>query len=125
MSISRLLTARALADRLGVSTETVLRWTRRGELPAHRLPGGMIRYYDANGKRRRKSPFPSRSAGLAHYRDVIEPQLRGEAVPMPDLTFGALVPLYLERHAATVRPRTIQTLRERLPHAERAFGTVP
>ena len=29
---------------LGVSTETVLRWTRRGELPAIRLPGGAIRY---------------------------------------------------------------------------------
>jgi excisionase family DNA binding protein len=29
---------------LGVSAETVLRWTRRGELPAVRLPGGAIRY---------------------------------------------------------------------------------
>jgi excisionase family DNA binding protein len=29
---------------LGVSTETVLRWTRRGDLPAIRLPGGAIRY---------------------------------------------------------------------------------
>lgn len=40
----RLLTARELADRLGVSTETVLRWTRRGELPAIRLPGRALRY---------------------------------------------------------------------------------
>jgi excisionase family DNA binding protein len=39
-----LLTARAVADLLGVSAETVLRWTRRGELPAIRLPGGAIRY---------------------------------------------------------------------------------
>jgi excisionase family DNA binding protein len=38
------LTARAVADLLGVSTETVLRWTRRGEIPAFRLPGGSIRY---------------------------------------------------------------------------------
>lgn len=38
-----LLSARDVADRLGVSTETVLRWTRRGELPAVRLPGGAIR----------------------------------------------------------------------------------
>jgi excisionase family DNA binding protein len=29
---------------LGVSTETLLRWTRRRELPAVRLPGGAIRY---------------------------------------------------------------------------------
>lgn len=40
----RLLTAREVADRLGVHPETVLRWTRRGELPARRLPGGAIRY---------------------------------------------------------------------------------
>jgi excisionase family DNA binding protein len=39
-----LLTARAVSDTLGVSPETVLRWTRRGELPAIRLPGGAIRY---------------------------------------------------------------------------------
>ena len=40
----RLLTAREVAERLAVSTETVLRWVRRGELPANRLPGGMIRF---------------------------------------------------------------------------------
>jgi excisionase family DNA binding protein len=41
---SRLLTAREVADRLGVTAETILRWTRRGELPAFRLPGGAIRF---------------------------------------------------------------------------------
>jgi excisionase family DNA binding protein len=40
----RLFTARVVADMLGVSAETVLRWTRRGELPAIRLPGGAIRF---------------------------------------------------------------------------------
>jgi excisionase family DNA binding protein len=39
-----LLTARQVGELLGVSTETVLRWTRRGELPAIRLPGGAIRF---------------------------------------------------------------------------------
>jgi excisionase family DNA binding protein len=39
-----LLTARAVADIIGVSSETVLRWTRNGSLPAIRLPGGAIRY---------------------------------------------------------------------------------
>lgn len=39
-----LLTARHVAGQLGVSAETVLRWTRRGDLPAIRLPGGAIRY---------------------------------------------------------------------------------
>jgi excisionase family DNA binding protein len=38
------LTAREVADLLGVSAETVLRWTRAGTLPAIRLPGGAIRF---------------------------------------------------------------------------------
>jgi excisionase family DNA binding protein len=42
--MSSLLTARQVADRLGVSAETVLRWTRRGELPGFRLPGGALRF---------------------------------------------------------------------------------
>src|SRR5215218_9291388 len=84
-----------------------------------------LRYYDAAGKRRRKSPFPSKSAALAHYRDVIEPELRGEAPARPELTLAELIEVYLERHAASVRPRTIVTLRERLVHATKAFGDVP
>lgn len=43
----RLLTAREVAEMLGVSTETVLRWTRRGLLPGLRLPGGALRYREA------------------------------------------------------------------------------
>jgi excisionase family DNA binding protein len=39
-----LLTARELAERWGVSPETVLRWTRRGELLAICLPSGALRY---------------------------------------------------------------------------------
>lgn len=81
-----------------------------------------LRYRDADGVRRRQSPFPSKSAALRWYRDVIEPQLRGEPAPMPELTLSALVELYLQRHAAGVRSRTIVTLRERLVLAERVFG---
>src|SRR5215207_8328580 len=84
-----------------------------------------LRYYDPNGERRRKSPFASKSAALQHYRDHIEPQLRGEPVPRLDMTLAAFVPVYLERHGANVRPRTIVTLRERLAHATRAWGDVP
>jgi excisionase family DNA binding protein len=42
--MTSLLTARQVADRLGVSAETVLRWTRRGDLPGFRLPGGALRF---------------------------------------------------------------------------------
>jgi integrase len=99
--------------------------TQRGQ--AYRLGPNRwgLRYYDATGTRRRKSPFPSRSAALAHYRDVIEPQLRGDPIPLPNLTLAEFVPLYLERHAASVRPRTIATLRQRLAYATAAFGRVP
>jgi integrase len=84
-----------------------------------------LRYYDVNGVRRRKSSFPSKSSALAHYRDVIEPQLRGERVGLPDLTLAEFIPLYLERHSGSVRSRTIVTLRERLPHAIETFGSIP
>ena len=46
--MSGLLTARQVADVLGVSAETVLRWTRRGDLPAIRLPGGAIRFRETD-----------------------------------------------------------------------------
>jgi integrase len=80
-----------------------------------------LRYYDQEGKRRRVSPFPTRSAALAHFRDVIEPQLRGETASLPDLTLSEFVDLYLDRHAAVVRPGTIRVLRERLGYATRAY----
>jgi excisionase family DNA binding protein len=43
----RLVTAREVADMLGVSSETVLRWQRQRKLPAIRLPGGAIRFRQA------------------------------------------------------------------------------
>ena len=57
--------------------------TQRGQ--AYRLAPNKwgLRYYNADGKRCRKSPFPTKSVALAHYRDVIEPDL-----------------LYLDRHGA-------------------------
>lgn len=98
--------------------------TQRGH--AYKLGSGRwgLRYYDSQGVRRRKSPFRSKSVALAHYRDVIEPQLRGEPVAKPHIAFGEFVELYLDRHRADVRPRTIATLTERLRHADRRFGDV-
>ena len=99
--------------------------TQRGQ--AYRIGPNRwgLRYYDAAGVRRRKSTFPSKSAALAHFRDVIEPQLRGEVAQLPELTLSEFVPVYLERHGSAVRAKTVQTLRERLGYAERAFGSVP
>ena len=47
-----------------------------------------------------------KSAAARYYQDVVESQLHGEAVPLPDLTLGDFVPLYLEGHGAGVRPWT-------------------
>jgi excisionase family DNA binding protein len=47
----RLLTAREVAELLNVSSETILRYTRRGELRGYRLPGtarGRLRYRRAD-----------------------------------------------------------------------------
>jgi excisionase family DNA binding protein len=47
-AVSRFVTARELAERLGVSTETVLRWTRDRKLPGFRMPGGALRYRESD-----------------------------------------------------------------------------
>jgi integrase len=98
--------------------------TQRGQ--AYKLAPGRwgLRFY-VDGRRRRKSPFPSKSAALAHYRDVVEPQLRGESPRAPEMALAEFIEVYLERHAANVRPRTIDALRWRLGVAIKAFGDVP
>jgi integrase len=99
--------------------------TQRGQ--AYKLAPGRwgLRYYDENGVRQRtREKFPTKYTALEHYRDVIEPQLRGET-PRRVLTLAELVELYLDRHAASVRRRTIETLRERLAYALAAFGDEP
>jgi integrase len=96
---------------------------QRGE--PRRLADGRytLRYRDRDGARHNTAEkFPNRTAALRHYRDVIEPRLRGGAVQRRALTLDELVDLYLERHAVHVRPRTIRTLEDRLRHARAAFG---
>jgi hypothetical protein len=47
---------------------------------ARKLASGrfQLRYYDQDGERRTGGSFPTRSAAFQHYRDVVEPMLRGE-----------------------------------------------
>ena len=42
-----LLNARAVAELLDLSVETVFRWVKAGKLPAIRLPGGAIRFRES------------------------------------------------------------------------------
>jgi integrase len=99
--------------------------TQRGSV--RKLPSGkhQLRYYDANGERQSGGVFATRSGAWKHYREVIEPQLRGEPVQLLDLTLAEFAEVYLERHAAVVRGRTVKILRERLGYAARVYGDVP
>jgi integrase len=65
--------------------------------------------------------FETRSAAFTHYRNVIEPQLRGETAP---LTLRQLVDVYLERHGQLRSAATIRTLRHRLARPLDAYGDV-
>jgi integrase len=91
------------------------------------LPSGkkQLRYYDNDGKRQSGGVFATRSEAWKHFRDVVEPRLRGEPESQPELTLADFCELYLERHAAGARKRTIDSLRQRLGYATRAYGDVP
>lgn len=62
----RLLTARNVAETLGVCTETVLRWIRNGDLPAIRLPGGAIRIGEDELERWLDERATSRRGSVSH-----------------------------------------------------------
>jgi len=49
--VTDLLTTRVVARRLGVHTETVLKWMRAGDLPAFKLPSGAIRFREEDLER--------------------------------------------------------------------------
>jgi integrase len=89
-----------------------------------RLPSGrwQLRYYDDQGGHHSGGTFPSKSAATQHYRDVIEPRLRGEPEAEPELTLVELVDLFLTRHAAVRSPRTVRGLRERLQRPLASYG---
>jgi hypothetical protein len=98
--------------------------TQRGE--AYKLSSGTwgLWYYDSKGVRRRETPFPSKSASARLLPRRRRACAARSAAAKPDVRFTEFVDVYLERHAAKVRPRTIATLAERLRHAERRFGDV-
>jgi integrase len=89
-----------------------------------RLPSGrwQLRYRDSEGEHQSGGVFKTKTAALDHYRDVIEPRLRGEPEPEPELTLRELVDLFLTRHAAIRSPRTVRGLRERLQRPLASYG---
>jgi len=79
-----LLTTRELAELLGVSRGTILKWTERGDLPGIRLPSGELRFrpgdldswLDARartGPRRSLNLVPrDEVVGRAHRRRIVD-----------------------------------------------------
>ena len=92
-----------------------------------KLPSGkwQLRWYDRDGRRCSGGAFASKTEALNHYRDVIEPELRGHVVARRDVTLSELVGTFLERHGKVRSPRTVRTLRERMKRPLDKFGDVP
>jgi integrase len=92
-----------------------------------KLPSGkwQLRYYDRDGRHRSGGAFSTKSEAWGHYRDVIEPELRGRVGARRDVTLTELVDTFLERHGKVVNPRTIRTLRERLKRPLDDYGDTP
>jgi hypothetical protein len=89
----------------------------------YKTTGGFgLRWYDENGRRRRKAGFSSPSKARAWFRDVELPRMRGEVVPRPPVNLREHVDRYLDAHAKTADPNTIRVLRERLKRPVDAFG---
>ena len=78
-----------------------------------------------DGRRPHRAGFKTRTEARRWFAENVAPRLdRGAPAPGAALTLAEFVPLYLKAHAAGVRPRTIQALRQRRGHATRAFGDV-
>ncbi len=90
---------------------------------ARRLPSGKWQLrYTVNGQVRSGGAFPSKTDALNHFRDVVEPDLRGVSTPRRDLALNELVDTYLERHGKVAQPGTIATLRWRMKRPLEVFG---
>lgn len=85
------------------------------------------RWYDADGVRRSKSGFETKTKAREHLKGELE---RVEKVRSGDLaleserpsTVDALLDMFLEKHGATVDPATERKLRTQLKHARKTFG---
>ena len=99
---------------------------RRTQGSIYRTATGCGIRWPENGKRQHQDGFRNRTEARRWFSEHVAPRLdRGEPGLGPSLTLAEFVPLYLERHAAGVRARTIEALRWRLGVAMEAFGDVP
>ena len=127
-----LLTARAVAEHLSVSSETILRWVRTDKIPALRLPSGQIRFREAeveHGSTERATPA-TRSAnrharappGPERYPPRANRHQTTRSLTMPAQTRGSV---YRPAPAtASAGPRTAAPAARRLQDQDRGAPLV-
>ena len=84
--------------------------------------GGFGIRWTEQGRREHKSAFRTKTEARDWFNVNVAPRLR-RAAPSADITLDAFIDLFLERHRAQASARTVATLRERLAHARKVFGT--
>jgi excisionase family DNA binding protein len=80
--IGRLLTARHVADNLGLTTETILAWVRNGNLPAFKLPNGAIRFREEDLDQWLAERATPKRGDVTHTADAARP-IRLTSTPSP------------------------------------------
>ena len=92
---------------------------------AYRTSSGWGLRWVEHGTRRHSSGVSSKSAALAHFRDVVRPRLAGSSTIDPSITLSEFVELYLDGHAPNIAASTLAILRDRLRRATERFGSTP
>src|SRR5687768_17529477 len=77
-----------------------------------------------DGRRPQKTGFRTKTEARRWFAEHVLPRL-DRGAPSPDITYDAFCDLFLARHGATVSPRTVATLRERLAPSRAVFGAWP
>jgi len=75
------------------------------------------------GRRACRSGFQTKTQAREWFADHVAPRLRQRTAPSPEITFDDFCDLFLERHGATVSPRTKATLEERFAPSRDEFGS--
>ncbi len=104
----RLLTAREVAELLGLSPASVLRRWRSGELPGYRLGSNVLRFSEADveaflAERRRGGPAPLQERKSAEMQPPADARAFLSAMPTADELMPA-APTVAEIEAACARP---------------------
>jgi hypothetical protein len=87
----------------------------------YRTASGWGIRWPEQGRRHRKPGFKTKREARQWFAAHVAPRLRTGA-PSPELPFDDFCDLFLERHGASVSPRTKATLEERLAPARDHFG---